>query len=104
MAFLYDATAPGAEPQERARVAARVASSALDAEAASWLEAPAAGGVEGPIESRIIGLAAAFVEAGGHTGSPGAGRALADLWQRRDEFDPTCVRALESLLAAREAG
>ena len=34
VAFLYDATAPGAEPQERARVAARVASSALDAEAA----------------------------------------------------------------------
>ena len=48
VAFLYDATAPGAEPRERARVAARVASSALDAEAAEWLEAPAAGGAERP--------------------------------------------------------
>ncbi|MGH3141257.1 MAG: diguanylate cyclase domain-containing protein [Gaiellales bacterium] len=103
VAFLYDATAPGAEPRERARVAARVASSALDAEAAGWLEAPAAGGADGPLESRIIALAAAFVEAGGHTGNAGAGRALADLWQRRDEFDPACMRALESLLAAREA-
>jgi len=103
VAFLYDATAPGAEPRERARVAARVASSALDAEAAGWLEAPAAGSADGPLESRIIALAAAFVEAGGHTGNAGAGRALADLWQRRDEFDPACMRALESLLAAREA-
>ena len=103
VAFLYDATAPGAEPRERARVAARVASSALDAEAAGWLEAPAAGGADGPLESRIIALAAAFVEAGGHTGNAGAGRALADLWQRREEFDPACMRALESLLAAREA-
>ena len=84
-------------------VAARVASSALDAEAAGWLEAPAAGGADGPLESRIIALAAAFVEAGGHTGNAGAGRALADLWQRREEFDPACMRALESLLAAREA-
>jgi diguanylate cyclase (GGDEF)-like protein len=104
VAFLYDATAPGAEPRERARVAARVASSALDAEAAGWLEAPAEGGAGGPIESRVIALAAAFVEAGGHTGSAGAGRALAELYQRRDEFDQTCMRALESLLAAREAG
>jgi diguanylate cyclase (GGDEF)-like protein len=103
-AFLYDATAPGAEPRERARVAARVASSALDAEAAGWLAAPAEGGVDGPLESRVIALAAAFVEAGGHTGRAGAGRALAELWQRREEFDQTCMRALESLLAAREAG
>ena len=104
VAFLYDATAPGAEPRERARVAARVASSALDAEAAGWLEAPADGGADGPLESRVIALAAAFVEAGGHTGSAGAGRALAELWQRREQFDPACMRALESLLAAREAG
>jgi hypothetical protein len=52
----------------------------------------------------VIALAAAFVEAGGHTGSAGAGRALAELWQRREEFDQHCMRALESLLAAREAG
>ncbi len=104
VAFLYDATAPGAEPRERARVAARVASSALDAEAAGWLEAPEDGGTGGPLESRVIALAAAFVEAGGHTGSAGAGRALAELWQRRDDFDQNCMRALESLLAARAAG
>jgi diguanylate cyclase (GGDEF)-like protein len=103
VAFLYDATAPGAEPRERARVAARVASSALDAEAAGWLESSDDGGADAPLESRVIALAAAFVEAGGHTGSAGAGRALAELWQRREEFDQTCMRALESLLAAREA-
>ena len=102
-AFLYDATAPGAAPEERARVAARVAANALDAEAAGWLSAPAGPGIAAPLESRIIAVAAAFVEGGGHASTAGAGRALAELWRRRDDFDPACVRALEHLLAAREA-
>ena len=83
-AFVYDSTTPGGEPAERARLAAKVAVNALDAEAAGWLLA-ARRGRDAPIESRIVEVAAAFVEAGGHTGSAGAGRALASLWssQRR---------------------
>ena len=41
--------------------------------------------------------------AAGTPSSAGAGRALADLWQRRGEFDPACVRALETLLANQTA-
>ena len=36
-AFVYDSTTPGGEPAERARLAAKVAVNALDAEAADWL-------------------------------------------------------------------
>ena len=36
-AFVYDSTTPGGEPAERARLAAKVAVNALDAEAAGWL-------------------------------------------------------------------
>lgn len=100
-AFVFDTTTPGGDPAERARLAARVAANALDAEAAEWLLAPL-GSPDAPIESRIIATSAAFVAAGGHTGSAGAGRALAELWQRTDrDFDPRVVRALESLLADR---
>ena len=98
-AFLYDATTPGGDPAERARLAAKVVANALDAEAAEWLLAANGEGQTPPIESRVIAVASAFVEAGGHTSRAGAGRALADLWQRRDEFDQVCVRALETLLA-----
>ncbi|MGN6380365.1 MAG: diguanylate cyclase [Gaiellales bacterium] len=97
-AFVYDTTTPTGEPRERARLAARVAANAMDAEAAEWLLAPA-GADEAPIESRIIAVAAAFCAAGGHLGSAGAGRALAQLWQSPDTYDLTVVRALESLLA-----
>ena len=72
---------------------------ALDAEAAEWLLAANGEGQTRPIESRVIAVASAFVEAGGHASRAGAGRALAELWQRRDEFDQVCVRALETLLA-----
>jgi diguanylate cyclase (GGDEF)-like protein len=101
-AFVYDSTTPGGEPAERARLAAKVAVNALDAEAAGWLLA-ARRGADAPIESRIVEVAAAFVEAGGHTGSAGAGRALASLWSQNDGngHDPEVVRALESLLADR---
>ncbi len=95
---MYDTTTPDGEPAERARLAAQVAVNALDAEAAE-LAAGAGGALDSPIESRIIGVAAAFCDAGGHTGSAGAGRALAQLWQAPDSFDPVVVRALESLLA-----
>ena len=98
-AFLYDATTPGGDPAERARLAAKVVANALDAEAAEWLLAANGEGQTPPIESRVIAVASAFVEAGGHTSRAGAGRALAELWQRRDEFDQVCVRALETLLA-----
>jgi len=97
-AFVFDTTTPNGEPAERSRLAARVAANAMDAEAAEWLLAPA-GALDSPIESRIIGVAAAFCDAGGHTGSAGAGRALAGLWGAPDRFDPVVVRALESLLA-----
>ncbi len=101
-AFVYDSTTPGGEPAERARLAAKVAVNALDAEAAGWLLA-ARHGRDAPIESRIVEVAAAFVEAGGHTGSAGAGRALASLWAANggSGHDPEVVRALESLLADR---
>lgn len=102
-AFLYDATTPGADPNERARLAAKVVTNALDAEAAEWLLAAHGEGDTAPIESRVIAVASAFVELGGHTSSAGAGRALAELWQRRDEFDQTCMRALETLLADQAA-
>ena len=98
-AFLYDSTTPGADPDERARLAAKVVANALDAEAAEWLLAAHAGARAAPIESRVIAVASAFVDAGGHTSNAGAGRALAELWERRDEFDHACVRALETLLA-----
>jgi hypothetical protein len=97
-AFVFDTTTPTGEPSERARLAARVAANAMDAEAAEWLLAPP-GSLEAPVESRIIAVAAAFCDAGGHTGSAGAGRALAQLWQSPEAFDPVVVRALESLLA-----
>jgi diguanylate cyclase (GGDEF)-like protein len=103
-AFLYDSTTPGGNRDERARLAAKVAANALDAEAAEWLLAAGAADTDAPIESRVIAVAAAFVEAGGHTSSAGAGRALADLYQRRSEFDPVCMRALEALLANQAAG
>jgi diguanylate cyclase (GGDEF)-like protein len=100
-AFVYDSTTPGGEPAERARLAAKVAVNALDAEAADWLLA-AKRGRDAPLESRIVEVAAAFVEAGGHTGSAGAGRALAELWAIEPSvYDPDVVRALESLLADR---
>ena len=69
---------------------------------AGWLLA-ARHGRDAPIESRIVEVAAAFVEAGGHTGSAGAGRALASLWAANggSGHDPEVVRALESLLADR---
>ncbi len=100
-AFVYDSTTPGGEPAERARLAAKVAVNALDAEAAGWLLA-ARRDRDAPIESRIVEVAAAFVEAGGHTGSAGAGRALAELWGE-ESYDVDVVRALESLLADRVA-
>jgi diguanylate cyclase (GGDEF)-like protein len=103
-AFLYDATTPGGDRDERARVASKVVANALDAEAAEWLLAAHDMDREAPIESRVIAVAAAFVESGGHLSSAGAGRALADMWQRRDEFDPGCMRALETLLADQAAG
>ncbi len=103
-AFLYDSTTPGGDAEERARLAAKVVANALDAEAAEWLLAAGGPDAETPIESRVIAVAAAFVEAGGHTSSAGAGRALADLYRRRSEFDPACVRALETLLANQAAG
>jgi diguanylate cyclase (GGDEF)-like protein len=104
-AFLYDATAPAGDPSERARIAAHVATNALDAEAAEWLLAPRTPGEPAPIESRVVAVADAFVRAGGHASSAGAGRALAELWRRAgSEFDPSCVRALEALLARRAAG
>jgi diguanylate cyclase (GGDEF)-like protein len=103
-AFLYDSTTPGGDRDERARVASKVVANALDAEAAEWLLAAHDMNREAPMESRIIAVAAAFVEAGGHLSSAGAGRALADMWQRRDEFDPGCMRALETLLADQAAG
>jgi HD-GYP domain-containing protein (c-di-GMP phosphodiesterase class II) len=103
-AFLYDSTTPGGDRDERARLAAKVVANALDAEAAEWLLAAHSEDQTAPIESRVIAVASAFVEGGGHTSSAGAGRALADLWQRRGEFDPTCVRALETLLANQTAG
>jgi len=80
-----------------------VVANALDAEAAEWLLAAHDMDREAPIESRVIAVAAAFVESGGHLSSAGAGRALADMWQRRDEFDPSCMRALETLLADQAA-
>ncbi len=99
-AYVYDTTTPGGDEVERARLAARVAANALDAEAAEWLLAVRT--PDAPIESRIIAVAAGFVEAGGHTGSAGAGRALAELWRETDErYDREVVRALESLLADR---
>jgi diguanylate cyclase (GGDEF)-like protein len=98
-AFLYDSTTPGGDPVERARLAAKVVANALDAEAAEWLLAANGQGQTLPIESRVIAVASAFVEAGGHTSRAGAGRALAELWQHRDDFDQACVRALETLLA-----
>ncbi len=102
-AFLYDATAPGGDAVERARLASKVVANALDAEAAEWLLAAGGNGGTAPIESRVIAVASAFVEAGGHLSSAGAGRALADLYRRRSEFDPGCVRALETLLADQTA-
>jgi diguanylate cyclase (GGDEF)-like protein len=97
-AFVYDTTTPGGDPPERARLASRVAANALDAEAAEWLlAAPSA---DAPLESQVIAVSAAFVELGGHTGSAGAGRALAALWKRAGvDVDARVVRALESLLA-----
>jgi diguanylate cyclase (GGDEF)-like protein len=102
-AFLFDSTTPGGDRDERARLAAKVVANALDAEAAEWLLAAHTEDHAAPIESRVIAVASAFVEAGGHTSSAGAGRALADLYQRRSEFDPACVRALETLLANQTA-
>ena len=97
-AFVYDTTTPGGDPAERARLASRVAANALDAEAAEWLlAAPSA---DAPVESQVIAVSAAFVALGGHTGSAGAGRALAALWKRAGvDVDARVVRALESLLA-----
>ena len=100
-AFLYDAEVPAGDRAERARLAARVAANALDAEAAEWLLAPRVGGA--PLEARVIAGAAGFVEHGGHTSRAGAGRALAALWQQAgDEVDGSCVRALEGLLSERQ--
>jgi diguanylate cyclase (GGDEF)-like protein len=97
-AFLYDVTAPAADTGERGRSAARVAEGTLDDEAAGWLAAT--GADDAPVEARAIAVAAAFVEAGGHLGGSGAGRALAHLWEEPGRFDPACIRALESLLSA----
>jgi diguanylate cyclase (GGDEF)-like protein len=100
-AFVYDSTAPGGEQAERARIAARVAANALDAEAAEWILARARPAADRPLETRILHVAGSFVQADGHLSSSGAGRALAGLWSGgEDEFDPQCVRALERLLAA----
>lgn len=100
-AFLYDAEVPAGDRAERARLAARVAANALDAEAAEWLLAPRVGSA--PLEARVIAVAAGFVEHGGHTSRAGAGRALAALWQQAGEtVDGACVRALEGLLSERQ--
>jgi len=99
-AFVYDSTTPAGDETERARVAARVAANALDAEAAEWILARARPAADRPLETRILAVAEAFVAAEGHASTSGAGRALAELWSRReDEFDPQCIRALERLLA-----
>jgi diguanylate cyclase (GGDEF)-like protein len=97
-AFVYDTTTPGGDPAERARLAARVAANALDGESADWLLARP-GDADAPLESRVIAVAAEFCALGGHTGSAGAGRALAQLWNAPERFDRRVVRALESLLA-----
>jgi diguanylate cyclase (GGDEF)-like protein len=100
-AFVYDSTTPAGDPTERARVAARVAANALDAEAAEWILAQERPAAERPLETRILTVAAAFVQAEGHVSSAGAGRALASLWEGGDDrFDRQVVRALERLLAA----
>jgi HD-GYP domain-containing protein (c-di-GMP phosphodiesterase class II) len=103
-AFLHDTTTPAGDPDERARLSARVAATALDAEAAGWLLAsrPGADPSELPLEARIIAVASAFVGLGGHRPGAAAGAALADLWPRAGrELDTHCVRALEAVLVER---
>ena len=60
-------------PAERARLAARVAAGALDAEAAEWILARERPPAERPLETRILAVAEAFVLADGHAAGAGAG-------------------------------
>lgn len=100
-AFLYDTTATGGDPAERARMESRVTAGVLDADAAEWVLARGEPVAEAPLETRILAVADAFVAAGGHRSDAAAGAALAALWQRAgDELDASCVRALEVLLAS----
>ena len=99
-AYLYDATAPGGDARQRARIAARVAANALDDEAAGWLLARAAPVAEAPLETRVMAVAEAFVAAGGQRlgrrRRPRAGRSCG---RGRRRARRSCVRALERLLA-----
>ena len=87
-AFVFDTTTPSGEPAERARLAARVAANAMDAEAAEWLLAPRRSARLADRVAHHRRSAAAFCDAGGHTGSAGAGRALAQLWQAARQLRP----------------
>jgi diguanylate cyclase (GGDEF)-like protein len=95
-AFLAEADRSG----DGTRTAGWVAADVLDEEAAGWLRSRGAPVPDAPLEARVIAVAAAFVEAGGHRSQAAAGLALAELWGRAgDELDAGCVRALERLLA-----